>query len=108
VFSSAPFSIITFPFLFGVMFGDAGHGIMVFIAALSMVLLEKKFLQTKSDSEVSFSTVIGSASVGECGRLLSQPSALHYSYNYLVTYNCQWCNNFSSNFVSEHDMLPFL
>jgi len=35
------------------MFGDAGHGILMFFAALWMVVLEKKFLQMKSDNEVS-------------------------------------------------------
>jgi len=34
------------------MFGDAGHGILIFVAALWMVLLEKKFLQMKTDDEV--------------------------------------------------------
>jgi len=34
------------------MFGDAGHGILLFVAALWMVLLEKKFLQMKTDDEV--------------------------------------------------------
>ena len=48
----APFAIISFPFLFSLMFGDAGHGILMFVAALWMVVLEKKFIQMKSDNEV--------------------------------------------------------
>jgi len=53
---SAPFAIISFPFLFSLMFGDAGHGILMFVAALWMVVLEKKFIQMKSDNEVSSHT----------------------------------------------------
>ena len=48
----APFAIISFPFLFSLMFGDAGHGVLMLVAALWMVLLEKKFQQMKSDNEV--------------------------------------------------------
>lgn len=37
-----PFTIITFPFLFGVMFGDMGHGIVMTLAAAYMIWKEKQ------------------------------------------------------------------
>jgi len=36
------FAIVTFPFLFAVMFGDIGHGTIIFLAAVYMILAEKK------------------------------------------------------------------
>jgi V-type H+-transporting ATPase subunit a len=43
------FTIVTFPFLFGVMYGDIGHGTMLFIAALLMILNEKKLEKKMKD-----------------------------------------------------------
>lgn len=37
------FAIITFPFLFAVMFGDIGHGLIILFAALYMIMNEKKW-----------------------------------------------------------------
>ena len=41
----APFSIITFPFLFAVMFGDIGHGFLMFLSAFLLVYYEKKLVK---------------------------------------------------------------
>ncbi|ERE86773.1 V-type proton ATPase 116 kDa subunit a isoform X1 [Cricetulus griseus] len=48
----APYTIITFPFLFAVMFGDCGHGMVMLMAALWMVLNEKNLLAQKSTNEI--------------------------------------------------------
>lgn len=48
----AVFTIITFPFLFGVMFGDAGHGLVVLAFALWMCWKEKELEAKKIDSEI--------------------------------------------------------
>ena len=48
----AVFTIITFPFWFGVMFGDAGHGVVVLAFAIWMVLQEKQLEAKRIDSEI--------------------------------------------------------
>ncbi|XP_016048880.1 V-type proton ATPase 116 kDa subunit a 1 isoform X4 [Erinaceus europaeus] len=52
----APYTIITFPFLFAVMFGDFGHGILMTLFAMWMVLRESRILSQKNENEM-FSTV---------------------------------------------------
>lgn len=49
---TAPYTIITFPFLFAVMFGDMGHGVLMTCAALYLVIRESRLLAQKSDNEV--------------------------------------------------------
>uniref|UniRef100_G3PRS2 V-type proton ATPase subunit a n=1 Tax=Gasterosteus aculeatus aculeatus TaxID=481459 RepID=G3PRS2_GASAC len=48
----APYTIITFPFLFAVMFGDMGHGVLMTCIALYLVIRESRLVAQKSDNEM--------------------------------------------------------
>jgi len=47
-----PFVLITFPFLFAVMFGDAGHGAIIALFALWMIYKEKTLKEKWRTQEV--------------------------------------------------------
>ncbi|XP_059372606.1 V-type proton ATPase 116 kDa subunit a 3-like [Carassius carassius] len=48
----AVYTIITFPFLFAVMFGDVGHGLLMTLVALWMILEEKDSKLRKNTNEI--------------------------------------------------------
>ena len=48
----ALFTIISFPFLFAVMFGDVGHGILMTMVAAWMVYKEDALMRDKQKGEV--------------------------------------------------------
>jgi len=45
----AVFTVISFPFLFAVMFGDVGHGIVMALVAMYVISLEQKISRSKLD-----------------------------------------------------------
>lgn len=48
----APFTIITFPFIFSVMFGDAGHGIIMTMFAMYMIWKEAELKKVVANNEI--------------------------------------------------------
>ncbi|KAK9892762.1 hypothetical protein WA026_021952 [Henosepilachna vigintioctopunctata] len=48
----ALYTIVTFPFLFAIMFGDIGHAIIMFCFGLYMVLAEKQLTAMKNKGEI--------------------------------------------------------
>ncbi|XP_018412913.1 PREDICTED: V-type proton ATPase 116 kDa subunit a [Nanorana parkeri] len=50
----APYTIITFPFLFAIMFGDFGHGLLMALFAFFLILYEKKFQHTQDEIMKAF------------------------------------------------------
>ncbi|XP_047006184.1 V-type proton ATPase 116 kDa subunit a 1 isoform X1 [Ictalurus punctatus] len=45
----APYTIVTFPFLFAVMFGDCGHGLVMTLIAAWIIMNEQKLNQQKNE-----------------------------------------------------------
>lgn len=52
------YTIATFPFLFAVMFGDAGHGLIMLVASAWMIIAEKSLEKKREISEI-FSIFFG-------------------------------------------------
>ncbi|KAG2592740.1 hypothetical protein PVAP13_5NG576400 [Panicum virgatum] len=55
----AVYSVVTFPFLFAVMFGDWGHGICLLLGALVLILCEKKLSSQEPSEEVFWGFWLG-------------------------------------------------
>lgn len=52
IFFLAPYTIITFPFIFSCMFGDLGHGFLMLLCGLFLVLREKNLQARQINNEV--------------------------------------------------------
>uniref|UniRef100_A0A8R1TZQ3 V-type proton ATPase subunit a n=1 Tax=Onchocerca volvulus TaxID=6282 RepID=A0A8R1TZQ3_ONCVO len=48
----APYTMITFPFIFAVMFGDCGHGLIMLLCALFFIYREKQLESARINDEI--------------------------------------------------------
>ncbi|KAJ8038580.1 hypothetical protein HOLleu_16043 [Holothuria leucospilota] len=74
----APYAIITFPFLFSVMFGDLGHGALMAMFALWMIVKEKPLANTLGKNEM-FGPIYGGRYIIFLMGLFSMHSGLIYN-----------------------------
>lgn len=113
----APFTIITFPFLFAVMFGDAGHGFLMALFALWMILREKVLSTKKGDNEI-WNTFFGGRYIILLMGVFSIYTGLVYNDVFsksLNIFGSSWHSNFTGrkglsivlNPVDTYDKSPY-
>lgn len=96
----APFTMITFPFLFAVMFGDAGHGLIMTLAALYLVLKEQKIIALRSNNEI-FNTFFNGRYIILLMGLFSMYTGMMYNDVFAKSLNL-----FGSRFRVPADLVP--
>lgn len=103
----APYTIITFPFLFAVMFGDLGHGAIMMLFGLWMVLKEKPLAAKKSDNEI-WNIFFGGRYIIFLMGCFSMYTGLIYNDVFsksLNLFGSQWRSNFNATFLMQNKAL---
>uniref|UniRef100_A0AC34Q8Q7 V-type proton ATPase subunit a n=1 Tax=Panagrolaimus sp. JU765 TaxID=591449 RepID=A0AC34Q8Q7_9BILA len=97
----APYTIISFPFIFSLMFGDLGHGLLMFLAGLYLVVREKNLIARQINDEI-FSMFFGGRYIILLMGLFSIHAGLVYNDAFAKGFNIfqsSWRNPY------DHDML---
>lgn len=103
----APYTIITFPFLFAVMFGDAGHGLIMSLFAIWMVLCERSLMAKKTDNEI-WNTIFGGRYIILLMGLFSVYTGMIYNDIFSKTFNIfgsAWRANYSESTLMTNKLL---
>ncbi|KAL0832478.1 hypothetical protein ABMA28_000703 [Loxostege sticticalis] len=103
----APYTIITFPFLFAVMFGDLGHGALMAIFGFWMCYKEKPLQAKKIDSEI-WTIFFGGRYIILLMGLFSMYTGLIYNDIFsksLNIFGSSWRNNYNLTTLQENKLL---
>ncbi|XP_072939676.1 V-type proton ATPase 116 kDa subunit a 1-like isoform X2 [Epargyreus clarus] len=103
----APYTIITFPFLFAVMFGDLGHGALMAIFGFWMCYKEKPLQAKKIDSEI-WNIFFGGRYIILLMGLFSMYTGLIYNDIFsksLNIFGSSWRNNYNQSTIMENRLL---
>ncbi|KAI1733055.1 v-type ATPase subunit family domain-containing protein [Ditylenchus destructor] len=82
----APYTIITFPFIFSCMFGDFGHGILMLLCGLYLVLREKN-LESRQIRDEIFNMFFGGRYIILLMGVFSLHAGLVYNDAYSISFN---------------------
>ncbi|CAI4232521.1 unnamed protein product [Auanema sp. JU1783] len=105
----APWAIISFPFLFAVMFGDSGHGTLMFLAASAFLIFEKKLIKAKITDEI-FNTFFGGRYVVFLMSMFSIYTGLLYNDIYSKSINIfgsPWKNPYNVSLLHGMELSAF-
>ncbi|KAL1132714.1 hypothetical protein AAG570_010666 [Ranatra chinensis] len=101
------FTIITFPFLFGVMFGDMGHATIMTLFATVLIIKEKKYLHTVIENEI-FKMLFGGRYVILLMGIFSFYIGFIYNDIFSISMNIfgtTWRVNYDKSTLKENELL---
>uniref|UniRef100_A0A1I7WMU8 V-type proton ATPase subunit a n=1 Tax=Heterorhabditis bacteriophora TaxID=37862 RepID=A0A1I7WMU8_HETBA len=97
----APYTIISFPFIFACMFGDLGHGIIMFLAGLYFVLREKNLIERNIKDEI-FGMFFGGRYIILLMGLFSIHAGIIYNDMFAKSFNI-----FESSWKNPYEFDPY-